>query len=193
MMLNGCSSFSLVKAKRFKARDSARSLMAQLNDSMTTDRNTAKQVLALARRDSEARAYVVQSLPAMIKSGADEVWLNAVWLAGELRAPETIPSLLQAMSRRPFPDQPSFSLAGLMRLEQDTVAKAISKIGDPAVPPVANLLNSSEDTTRGRAILILRNIGSSAARDALKEHLPNETKPDLKKLIEDGLRPVTPK
>jgi hypothetical protein len=52
-----------------------------------------KADLAIGRRDPEARKYVVQKLPDMIRSAQNEPWLVAVRLAGELKATETIPAL----------------------------------------------------------------------------------------------------
>jgi hypothetical protein len=48
-------------------------------------------------------------------------------------------------------------------------------------------MHSPNEMTRGRAIRIPRNIGSTAARKALRERLPDESNPDLKKLIQESL------
>lgn len=162
-------------------------LMTQLNDVRTIGPDTAKQILELAKKDSNARKYVAQRLPEMIESGTDEPWLNAVQLAGKLKATETIPALLKAMSRPPFPAEPYITSTGIMRLNNDIVAKTLSQMGDPAIPAVANLLKSPEKRTRGRAVLILTNMGSPTARKTLQERLPHETNPEVKKLIQDSL------
>ena len=60
-------------------------LMAQLSDIRTIRRETYSQILQLARRNPEARNFVGQMLPDMIKSSTDEPWLNAVRLAGDLK------------------------------------------------------------------------------------------------------------
>ncbi len=76
-----------------------------------------------------------------------------------------------------------------MRLNNDIVAKTLSQMGDSAIPPVVNhLLKSPEKGTRGRAVLILANMGSPTARKALQDRLLHETDPDVKKLIRDSLR-----
>ncbi len=164
-------------------------LMGQLSDIRTIRRETYSQILQLARRNPEARNFVVQMLPDMIKSSTDEPWLNAVHLAGDLKAVEAIPALQEAMmSRRPFPAVPYISSFGAMHLDNDIVAKSLSQIGDPAIPSVANLLERPDALMRSRAVLILANIDSRAARKALKYRLPRETDPDIKRLIEDSLR-----
>ena len=76
-----------------------------------------------------------------------------------------------------------------MRLDHDIVAKTLSQMGDPAIPSVVDFLKSPDKGTRGRAVLILRNIGTPASRKALRHHLEHETDPELKKLIRDSLHP----
>ncbi len=166
-----------------------RSLMVRLSEVGTIGPDTEKQILELARKDPDARKYVVQRLPEMIKSGTDEPWLNAVRLAGKLKAREAIPALLQAMSRSPFPAETYLTFGGVMRLDNDIVAKALSQIDDPAIPSAVDLLKSADGRIRGRAVLILRNIGSPAARKVLQDRLPHETDPELKKLIHESLHP----
>jgi len=46
---------------------------------------------------------------------------------------------------------------------------------------------------RYRATLILRNITSPTARKALRDRLPRETDPEVKKLIRDSLRSMIQK
>jgi len=172
----------------FDARHSGiGNLMADLSEVRTTRSDTVQQILDLAGKDPAARDYVVQRLPDMIKFGTDEPWLNAVRLAGKLKATEAISALQQAMSRPPFPDVPFISSAGAMRLDNDVVAKALSQIGDSAIPSVLNLLTSADDGSRERAVLILKNMNSNASRQALRHRLPNEPNPDITKLIENSL------
>jgi HEAT repeat protein len=76
-----------------------------------------------------------------------------------------------------------------MRLDNDIVAKALARIGNPAIPGVENLMHSPDEVTRGRAIRILRNIDLPAACKALGDGLPQERNPDLKALIREGLQP----
>ncbi len=71
-----------------------------------------------------------------------------------------------------------------MRLETDHVGKALSEIGDPAVPALANLLDHSDQTTRRRVALILWNIDSPSSRRVMHEDLPHETDPAIKQLTE---------
>jgi len=163
------------------------SLMTELSDVRTIRRDTVEQILKLARNDPRAREYVVQKLPELIRRPQSDVWLDAIRIAGRLKAKEAIPALQKAMSRPPIPAEPNITFAGITRLDNDIVAKTLAQIGDPAIPSVVDLLKSANAGRRGRAVLILRNIGSPAARKALENRLPHETDPEVKKLIRNSL------
>jgi len=166
-----------------------RVLMEQLNDVRTVRADTVKQILEIAGKDSRAREYVVQRLPDLIGRPKSDVWLDAIRLAGKLKAKEAIPALQQAMSRHPVAAEPYLTFAGIARLDNDIVAKALSQIGDPAIPAATSLLRSEDAGMRYRATLILKNIGSRGAREALQDRLSHEPDPEVKKLIRDSLRP----
>jgi hypothetical protein len=164
------------------------SLLTQLNQPKNTD-FAARQILALASVDSDAREYVKDRLPAMIdKPDSDEVWMNAVKLAGQLKVVETVPFLVKALSRGPMGGPLNTSFATQMRLNDDIVAKSLSQIGDPVIPAVIDFLNHGSDQSRRRAVLILTNIASPTARKVLQDRLPSENNPRIKQLIEDALR-----
>ncbi|OLB35921.1 MAG: hypothetical protein AUH11_12910 [Acidobacteria bacterium 13_2_20CM_57_17] len=129
----------------------------------------------------------MQKLPELIRRPQSDVWLDAIRIAGRLKAKEAIPALQKAMSRPPIPAEPNITFAGITRLDNDIVAKTLAQIGDPAIPSVVDLLKSANAGRRGRAVLILRNIGSPAARKALENRLPHETDPEVKKLIRNSL------
>jgi hypothetical protein len=165
-----------------------RILMDQLNDVRAVRRGTVEQILQIAKKDPQAREYVVQRLPDLIRKPESDVWLDAIRIAGSLKAKEAIPALQEVMSRRPLPAKTYLTLAGIENLDNDIVAKALSQIGNPAIPSVRTLLASGDSSMRSRAVLILRNIGSPAARKALQEYLPHETNQEVRKLIQDSLR-----
>jgi HEAT repeat protein len=165
-----------------------RKLFAQLNEPSTTDM-AAHQILEVAAKDATARQYIVRKLPDMIikQKPEDEVWQNAVRLAGKLKSSEAIPSLLNALSLGPAGGPMNTTFGVQMRLEDDIVAKALSEIGDPAISAVERLLSNEDKKTRRRAVLILRNMDSPAARKVLQERLPHENDQIIKELIETGL------
>jgi hypothetical protein len=75
-----------------------------------------------------------------------------------------------------------------MQLDDDVVAKALAKIGEASLPAVTGFLKSRDRKVRRRAVLILLNMDASDARKLLQDHLPRETDPRIKDLIESGLR-----
>ncbi len=162
-------------------------LFSQLKQPKTTDA-AARAILDLASKDPDARAYVAQRLPAIVKDKeVGSVWLNAVRLAGQLKSQDAIPVLIDALSRGSV-GEGSVTIAEYMRLDTDVVAKALVEIGDPSVPAVAGLLKQGDKRKRYRAALILLNINTPLSKTALREHLPNETESDIKKIIEDGIQ-----
>lgn len=163
-------------------------LIEQLNVVRTVQADTVNQILQVSRKDPRARQYVVQKLPELIRRPESDVWLDAIRIAGKLKAKEAIPALQEALSRPPMPAEPYLTFAGIERLDNDIVGKALSQIGDPAIPSVRSLLVSKDALARSRAVLILRNIGSPAGRKALQGHLPRETNQEVRKLIQDSLR-----
>jgi len=164
-----------------------RTLMGQLNDPHDTHADTLKQIVLVSEKDPAARQFVEEKLPDLIRGPASDLWLDAIRLAGKLKAKEAVPALQEAMSRPPVPAETYITFAGLERLDNDIVAKTLSQIEDPAIPAVTALLKNKDSHMRYRAILILRNIGSPAARKALQDRLQYETDPDIKKLIQDSL------
>jgi len=167
-------------------RPDVRKLYAEFTQEETTD-TAAQGILELARKDLHAREYLVQKLPSIIRGRpSGRVWLNAVRLAGALKAVETVPALTQALSRGPTGG--TLTLGEYMRLETDAVGKALADIGDPSVPALATVLRQGDHPMRQRATLILLNIETAAARKALSEHLPDERDLEIRDLIEHELK-----
>jgi HEAT repeat protein len=158
-------------------------LVAQLNEPKTTDR-ASRRIVQVASKDLEARNYVINKLIEIIgKNSTDQVWMNAVRLAGQLNAVEAVPSLQRAFSRGQLGRPGNTMLGTEMQLDDDVVGKALGEIGDPSVPAVTNLLKSGDPKVRRRAVVILMYIDSPAAHKVLRGHRPVETDPKLKGLI----------
>lgn len=175
-------------ANRAQVIPQVRRLAAELSQPKTTDR-ALREIPDLVKNDAAGRQYVVQRLCELIrKRNTDEVWLNAVRLAGQLRASETIPLLQEALSRGPVGGPMNTTFTTQMRLDDDLVAKALSQIGDPAIPVAMNLLGSPDKKARRRAVLILGNTDTPAARKVLQDRLSHETDARIRELIESGLR-----
>jgi hypothetical protein len=160
-----------------------RNLIAQLRDDRTTSPDVARQILVVVKKDASTRDYAVQRLPNLIDGPGGDMWVNAVQLAGEMNAPEAIPSLQNAMSRPPFPAQPYVTL-GLPPLQFDIVAKALSQMDDRALPSVVGLLKSGDELMRNRRVAILMSLNTPASRKALQDWLPHETATSVRVFIQ---------
>jgi HEAT repeat protein len=157
-------------------------LFTELKEPGTTNR-AAQQIPRVASENSAAREYIAEKLPDMIeKMTLDQVWRNAVRLAGQLKASNSVPALMRVLPRSPF--KPSILIGSAMSLDADAVGKALCEIGDPAVPALANLLEHADKTTRWRAARILWNIDSPSSRKVMREDLQHETDPEIKRFTE---------
>jgi hypothetical protein len=164
----------------------------------------APEILELANNDSTTRNFLARKLPSLIVDRlppldariASPVWSNAVRLAGQLKIVEAVPALTQSLSRRgmcgaydiDFGDSCNAStFARVARLDFDIVGRALADIGDPSVPAVAGILSNGDLPARKRAIWILINIDSPTAHKAMRHHLPSESNPIVKGMIEHVL------
>jgi HEAT repeat protein len=151
------------------------------NASATND--AAQEILRVASQDPAAREYIVEKLPDLIERPTlDQVWRNAVRLAGELKASNAVQSLMQVLPRSPF--KPSILIGSALSLDADGVGRALCEIGDPAVPALANHLEHGDKTMRQRAARILWNIDSPSSRKVLRDDLQHETDPEIKRFTE---------
>jgi hypothetical protein len=87
----------------------------------------------------------------MIRCPKSDAWLEAIRLAGALKANETIPALWEAMLQPPSPAKTHFTFDSITRLDTDIVAKALSQIGDPTIPAVTGLLRNMVKEQAGEA------------------------------------------
>ena len=157
-------------------------LLNQLKNAGTTN-DAAQEILRAANQDPAAREYIVERLPDLIdRSTLDQVWRNAVRLAGELKASNAVQSLMQVLPRSPF--KPSILIGSALSLDADAVGRALCEIGDPAIPALANLLEHGDKTSRWRVARILWNIDSPSSRKVLHDDLQHETDPEIKRFTE---------
>jgi len=161
----------------------------------------AAEIAQLAKNDPAARNFMASKLPSLIvdqlPSGdirtASPVWLNAVRLAGQLKLVAAIPALKRALSKPPmfgaYDDQYHGAATSTIaeKLAFDLVGRALADIGDPSVPVLAEILSTGDTAARKRATLILMNIDSPAAEKVMRDHLPRESDPTLKKITEQIL------
>lgn len=146
-------------------------------------RATAGKLAELGAENGEARKYLSEHLPALIKGSHGWPWLNAVRLAGRLKLRDDVPELV-AMVVRQDTVGGSITFAQEMRLDDDPAGKALVEIGEPSVGPVAQVLERGNRQARWRAALILMNIGTPAAVQAVRNRIPKEQDPDLRRFME---------
>jgi HEAT repeat protein len=158
-------------------------IFSQLKNPDTAD-VASEQIWEMASTNVKVRGYVIQRLPDLI-AGTEpaHVRLNAVELAGKLKAPEMVPSLIHALSWAPMSRDRIRTFTRYMHLDDDAVGKALAEIGDPSVPEVAKLLSSPDVGVRKRVSVILVNVNTALSRQALRDHLTIETDEHVRRLI----------
>ncbi len=75
---------------------------------------------------------------------------------------------------------------------REAAAQALSKLGDEAVPKAVELLAVRKADTRKAAAVLLASIASDQARQALRDHLKQESSADIRDLIQKALATRAP-
>ena len=155
--------------------------MAQLQDPRTTDK-AAKRLIDLGRLDPKARSALGRALPPLIHQGPREgfqAWANETKVAGELQLAQAVPALVKWINA----GEGVLDFGLQENLGDKPAARALSKIGDPAIPAVIGLFTHPAAADRWEAVYVLNKIGSRAARAALRSHLKREPDPRLRERI----------
>ena len=163
---------------------SAEALFEKLQ-SERTSRAAYEQFLKTGKRHSDLRKYLTDRLPEKIAAGPGDhptVWENDVLLAGHLRIVEAIPALVQQLDQRIPQDLSGLSNEELLR--DFPAGAALGELGEPAIPALSSVLETSGYQKRWVAIRALNLIGARAATEALSRHLPSESDPKLKDYME---------
>lgn len=148
-----------------------------------TTRQAAIALRELAESDRNARAYLDVRLPAMIAKNptiSPEPWASAVQLAGELRITAAAPSLAKWIGV----EAGEITMTQFLRLETIPTGKALSEIGNPAIPSLIPVLRDGSSKERRNAYLTLNAIHSPEARTAMRDGLARESDPALVNFIE---------
>jgi len=180
IILINCTAVAQVASK-------ADDLLRQLGSPETSAR-AAESLIRLGSSDQTARAYISVRIPALIYSDPDinfSEWSNAVRIAGELKIAQASKALgTWVGDRRLWP--PETELSDGYTLRNDPAAKALSQIGNPAIPTLVVVLNGNVRARRS-AVRALEIIGTARAIAALRKHEPLEKDDDLKSYIDDVL------
>jgi hypothetical protein len=175
-------SFGMALSAQSESGPAALFQQLQLRD--TTDK-AREALFTKGTLDRQTRAYLSSNLPIMIEKGikgATHQWRNAVILAGQLRIVEATPALAKWIGLDYFGGD--ITMAQVERLETNPAAKALSIIGDPAVPTLKTVLEHGSVHERFYAYLALLDIDTVAAREAIHSRLDKEDAPHLRVLIE---------
>ncbi|MCL5005076.1 MAG: hypothetical protein M1404_00970 [Acidobacteria bacterium] len=158
--------------------------------SANTSKEAADELAKLGKENARARKYLSNKLPELIENvhrGA--VCRNAQQLAGNLKLTNAVPGLVSALTHQFTCGRGDITFTQWMRLDDDPAGRALVEIGEPSVGPVSKLLESVDKIVRSRATLVLLNIDSPAAIQAIRNHFPKEKDPGLKRLMANHLRP----
>lgn len=161
---------------------------AQLQVEKTTDRAT-DQFLKMGPNNLAARAYLAAHLPPLIgqePAAKPHVWLNSVRLAGAFHIAEAIPSLAKCIAVAAGTLRGS-TLAEALQLDSLPSGKALSQIGEPAIPTLVGILNTGTRPEKWVAYRALFLIGSPRAIKELRDHLRHETDQDFMLEIQKAL------
>jgi len=157
-----------------------------LQNPETSDK-AAAQLRSAAKDHPAVRQFLADNLPQLIRnSGPGPVRLNAVRLAGDFKIQEAVPALLEELGDE-HTTGGTVTMAEALRLDNDPPGKALAQIGDPSIPAVEALLESSVRSTRFRAVYVLWNIGSVRAKEALRGQLDRESDPAIRHFIQKAL------
>jgi len=170
--------------------------------------NGAKTKLTeLAKSDPAVRAYLTTSLPPIIQLGPGSChpvyrngttnivdldatwqscpWHNAVELAGRLKIAEAVSALAPWIG---MSDKAGIITGGgEAGLGAYPAARALSQIGDPAVPTLQHFLSKGNPIEHANALHALCLIDSSNAKSVLRQYLPRETSPGAQQMIRRAL------
>jgi HEAT repeat protein len=155
----------------------------ELLQSENTTAEATAMFLELGPGNAEAKEYLAKRLPAIINQETKNyyVWGNCVRLAGAFRLKEAIPALVKSINAATAEGQ---TFATNARLDPFPCAKALVKIGDPAVPALTEVLEKGDWRHRWFAYRVMFLIGSRRSIGALRDHIDHESDQDLKSEIQ---------
>ena len=105
-------------------------------------------------------------------------------LAGQLKAANTVPSLLRVFPRRPTaPGTFLFQDAAIN--DADPVGRSLSEFGDAVVPALSDLLERGDKDVRLRTARVLWMIDTPVSRKVLHASLQHETDPAFRAFTKD--------
>ena len=166
-------------------------LLEKLRDESTSD-EAKRALIQIVKSDPEAKAYVSERLPALLESYGgrgnrreDYTWGAAADLVAELRVAGAAPALCRKID---LVTTPEVGLSFFYNFVNRGATIALIRIGQPAVPCVADVLRHGTPLQRQEAAYVLGHIGTDDARHTLQEQLPAEKDPDVRRRIDEALK-----
>jgi HEAT repeat protein len=166
-------------------RSHIENLFTQLDDTQSAEK-ASEGLKTLAQAVAESRQYITKRVPTLIaiagQQGRPMLCQGSLELAGDLKVIEAVPLLTELLRKENHGIASNFIMA--RRLCDDPVAKALSQIGEPATDSVAGLFENGDPDTRRRAAIVLWNIGTPRAREALLHQIAIEPDQNLRAFME---------
>ncbi len=162
------------------------SLLAKLGDA-NAQRGASLDLASLAKGDPASRQYIDNRLPSLLaiaaRTGDVQLLYSSVGLVSELKPVEAVPVLTELLRKEN--SWPVTSFGAHARLYDNPIAYALSELGEPATQSVAKLFDDGDAATRRRAAIVLGNIASPNARQALLSQIQMEQADDLRAVMKD--------
>jgi hypothetical protein len=134
--------------------------------------------------DSELKTAIADKLSSLMSNEKNYTVLrNESKLAGDLKVISCIPSLVNIFVNG---DAIPMGTTSTMRwhMVDDPAGHALAQIGDPVIPDMQKLLMSNQSDNRVKAIRVLGNINSPAAKKVIQEHRASESDQRLQYMID---------
>jgi HEAT repeat protein len=181
------TSYGIPAAAGHQDDKSASELLEQMGNAQSTDA-ARDELRKLAQSDASVRKLLVDRLPGLIESGpshaksssprVDEVWLNAVGLAGEFKISEAAPALAKWLSVSTNATRMN-DLTAAEELRYHPAGLSLVQIGDPALPALQAVLDTGTIRDRWSAARALILIGTPKAKGVLRAAAQTESDPTL--------------
>lgn len=183
----------LVGDARVRGDEASTSVSHLVDDLYSANLSTATQakekVLTMARQSRTNRNEIIRNLLAVFDDprteqvGYSSAWYASAELLGDLKAEEAINALVRHLDY-------TNGVAGLS-LSHFPAAKALTKIGRPAVPALSVALADPRPSMRENAARALGEIGGPEAAEVLKNAVKSEKDSDVRFYIAKALEAAT--
>jgi hypothetical protein len=182
-----CAFYGVASAARSQGDKPSSELFERMLDAQSTD-PARDELRKLANSDPSVRKLLVDRLPGLIEPGpshaktssprVDEVWLNAVGLAGEFKISEAAPALAKWLSVSSNVTRMN-DLTAAEELRYRPAGLSLVQIGNPALPALQAVLDTGTIRDRWSAARAVILIGTPKATGVLRAAAQKESDPTL--------------